>query len=458
MQSLSSCTVVEQFARFTLDSTTPSPLASLDQKIDEFCHELFVRRTQRKDEVSARFIDDEHVVSICGELTDANRKFVQELVNHPHFLGSLRDKDVNFILNGQRAQKGILYLVEEWIPRDLCDSCSPKDLSAELKYSFVNNCGFIDHVILKPGQKIPSDTLLAVDLHIENNPYFKGFGRFNLLRIQALSTCRVAKKIIKCCTSITHDELDPAPILKNLVRKKLPTDRYIDVVPPYTMNCVAVGSHDIHGSYVRAGGRLFIACQGPRKDVVNAFWQTVLHHGTESIIALGPDNERQTEKFYSGYFTFKDTLVLEEGLTVKKAADDTAIDWDFVVPDLKVSPKTVKHSIMSRTFELTSPKFGTRIVRHHHCPTWQDMKGGDCRILTELIKCIDATPAAPNKPVIVHCSAGIGRTGTLITGYEIHHAKQPINLLATILQQRHARYGMVQSKEQVEMLLRFMKA
>jgi protein tyrosine phosphatase len=463
----------------SLDGTAPKWLESVtavDKGIVAFCQDLAKRRSLKKQNSNTRFSDMDHVQSICKIANEINSVFVQEIVNNPHFLGKLTQEDVTFILTEQQPHTGILYIEEEWIPTDLTDSCSPKTLYAQLKFSFINTNGSIVDIILAPGKSIESvcednsARFLEVDPHLKSNKFFNGFATCNLLLMQVLKVApsdiysnakkiySLTKTIHEACASVTREELDT--VLADDLRRFKNTDRYTNVLP-YAINCVETGveGQDINGSYIRSGNRLFIACQGPSEHTVNAFWQAVVHHGTQTVIALGPSHERQSEKFSDKYFMLDTPLTLKDGTSIRKCGKDTALDWQFSIKKTGRPDTLLNHCIITRTFEIATPGLTKRTVKHLHCPTWQDMMGGDHRILVELIKSIEATPSK-STPIVVHCSAGIGRTGTLIAGYNVHHQftthpEKPIAPLATIMEHRHQRYGVVQSREQIEMILRY---
>jgi len=74
----------------------------------------------------------------------------------------------------------------------------------------------------------------------------------------------------------------------------------------------------------------------------------------------------------------------------------------------------------------------------------------DCELFRNSIK------AATSAPVIVHCSAGVGRTGTYITIVSyLDHKKYnvPFNIQSTILHLREQRMGMVQTIEQYTFII-----
>jgi len=76
----------------------------------------------------------------------------------------------------------------------------------------------------------------------------------------------------------------------------------------------------------------------------------------------------------------------------------------------------------------------------------------------QLLECVDNAVVERSGPIGVHCSAGIGRTGTFCTVHiNVHILREhfktnfrppPLNVVNTILLLRKQRPGMVQTKEQ----------
>jgi protein tyrosine phosphatase len=104
--------------------------------------------------------------------------------------------------------------------------------------------------------------------------------------------------------------------------------------------------------------------------------------------------------------------------------------------------------------EETIPEEGIEIRRvvQLHCTKWPDFGVPDsAEVLKDLIKEVDIRKQEVDKPIVVHCSAGIGRTGTFVA---IHMSLQKdlqgeeINISKTVRSLREQRLGMIQSEEQ----------
>jgi protein tyrosine phosphatase len=121
--------------------------------------------------------------------------------------------------------------------------------------------------------------------------------------------------------------------------------------------------------------------------------------------------------------------------------------------DDSIEPVIRKFSISNAA----EPHSEARIITHFQYREWPDhglpaSPTGFLR-LVQLVCQVDS-----GTPIVVHCSAGIGRTGTFCTVHSIicmmttnlnlHGTLPPINIVRTVLNFRDQRPGMVQNKDQ----------
>ncbi|PIC37332.1 hypothetical protein B9Z55_015991 [Caenorhabditis nigoni] len=187
----------------------------------------------------------------------------------------------------------------------------------------------------------------------------------------------------------------------------------------------------------------FIATQGPLPNTLNDFWAMVWHFEVKYIIMLCGFKENGNVKCdvyfkEDGLGTFETTLFKIE--TVSKE------------PIFEGRPEAG----YKRKFEVVykkDPKEEKRTLTHYHYLAWPD-KGvpdghEDVRQLLEFVKYSEA-------PVVVHCSAGIGRTMCLI-GTEYMAAEVKNNGNYTVAQGgidlRNVRSSGIQTFEQMVWLV-----
>jgi len=117
--------------------------------------------------------------------------------------------------------------------------------------------------------------------------------------------------------------------------------------------------------------------------------------------------------------------------------------------------------IRKRTLRLKHLMSNTeRFVTHFQYTEWPDYGvPGSPFAFMQLVHDVDQTTQNQNSPLCVHCSAGIGRTGTFFSVHILMHKIRDwfqqkktgvpsINIIDTVLQLREQRAGMVQTKGQ----------
>ena len=84
---------------------------------------------------------------------------------------------------------------------------------------------------------------------------------------------------------------------------------------------------------------------------------------------------------------------------------------------------------------------------------WADLTAPDStKILRDLVHCARDLNTTKD-PLLVHCSAGVGRTGTFIAVYKLtndflNNKVKVLDVHETVLEMRRTRMKMVQKKEQ----------
>ncbi|KAI9370104.1 protein-tyrosine phosphatase-like protein [Aspergillus egyptiacus] len=168
--------------------------------------------------------------------------------------------------------------------------------------------------------------------------------------------------------------------------------------------------------------RRYIATQGPKLDNLYHFWHMVFHESVDEgvIVMLTQTIESGREKC-SQYFPldFENLPML-----LRKEDSDPFVDGDEhqsgcsdVLGQITLLESTWNEECRSEIRKLEL-KMGSesKVVWHFLFAGWADYSkpvGDDRNALLQLIK-LSASKSSPRNPRIVHCSAGVGRTGTFI--------------------------------------------
>lgn len=251
----------------------------------------------------------------------------------------------------------------------------------------------------------------------------------------------------------------------------LPLDRYKDVVPyAHTRVVLKTRLHDyINASWIRDTRQAdptrcpdeivpsYIACQGPLKHTSEAFWLMVVEQQVSTVVMLTGLKEHGREKCH-GYFPRRNgnegSHVLEFERVRVTCIQDRPLDGHGIVErDL---------SVIVRGHE-AAPAWS---VKHYQLQAWPDHGVPDSPravygIMDVLYRC-HMHGKKDGAPVVVHCSAGIGRTGVVLVldilrrritqlvrrgAYDVH---ETINIKSIVQCIREQRAGMVQTVSQMK--------
>ncbi|CAF1096888.1 unnamed protein product [Adineta steineri] len=227
--------------------------------------------------------------------------------------------------------------------------------------------------------------------------------------------------------------------------KNLDKSRYRDVIPGeltrVKLQPDSEDKHDfINANYVSGYNnqeKAYIFTQGPLQSTVKDFWRMIWQENISIIVMTTNIRESGTMKCYP-YWPLETKDHLNAGLY--QIQNETSDKYDsFVVTTLSLKKKNNSE---------------TRTIYHAHYLKWPDHgipTGTKDALLflekVEYYKQLTKTTA----PILLHCSAGIGRTGTFCAidmGIKRYLNEKLIDIPSTVVKMRHERSGSVQTEDQ----------
>ncbi|XP_067387596.1 tyrosine-protein phosphatase non-receptor type 7 isoform X2 [Emydura macquarii macquarii] len=257
------------------------------------------------------------------------------------------------------------------------------------------------------------------------------------LQQQARSLAQLEEEFWKIPPNLVNpEELD--------VPGRVSKDRYKTILPnPQSRVCLRrAGSQEdesyINANYIRgyAGrAREYIATQGPMLNTVVDFWQMVWQESAPLIVMITDLKEGKEQCVH--YWPEKEETYGPFTICLQGVSERA----EYTVRDLTIQ------------FEGEC-----RLVKHIFFPSWPDQEAPEsAKPLLHLVSEVEQILQAVDSmgPVVVHCRAGIGRTGCFIAtriGCQQLKTKGEVDILGIVCQLRIDRGGMIQTSEQYQFL------
>ncbi|XP_018608317.2 tyrosine-protein phosphatase non-receptor type 18 [Scleropages formosus] len=258
----------------------------------------------------------------------------------------------------------------------------------------------------------------------------RGRSEFALIRSQTA--------VIQQNTGLTTE----AGALKENIKK----NRYRDILPydqsrvRLTLSAKECESDYINASFVQGAieNKLYIATQGPLKHTTGDFWRMVWQYQVKVIVMACRERENGKKKC--------------ECYWPDRAA--TALFGSFAVSNLNES--FPNEEVVVRNLSVTYED-ETRTVSQFQYTAWPD-HGIPCTSsgILELMEMAHKVQGDSTAPIVIHCSAGCGRTGVICTVDYVNdllktkRISDDFNIMEVVLEIRSQRPSAVQTKEQYQ--------
>ena len=195
-----------------------------------------------------------------------------------------------------------------------------------------------------------------------------------------------------------------------------------------------INASHIPGLYVP---QCFIASQGPKENTLEDLWRMIFEQNIVNIVMVTNLKEGDKQKCEAYFPSNKGEQVQYGPYKLKNIQTDISI------------------CNITRMFKVESNKEKVQ-VKHFHFTAWPDH---DVPTLYDelllFVETVQETMIPSKAPILVHCSAGVGRTGTFITLFNLRSAisqMQPISIFQVVHEMREHRPHMVQTFRQYKFI------
>lgn len=229
--------------------------------------------------------------------------------------------------------------------------------------------------------------------------------------------------------------------------------RFTDIFCPQT-TAVVVADRYLHANKVGEGitKRAFVASQAPLEKDYETFWKAI-YETNSTIFDLTTEND-QTDGGVTKYYPDMSNPSLE--------CESMSINLSEIAPSAQLHSPVLYYT---DTYQLINKSGQEKEIKRFHYPDWKDFSVVSLSVLQLLVQKVEEISPDPKDVVWIHCRAGVGRTGTLITALilkekiergEINAENLEVCLIDILIKLRQQRGpDFVQQKAQLDLLVQY---
>jgi receptor-type tyrosine-protein phosphatase R len=254
-----------------------------------------------------------------------------------------------------------------------------------------------------------------------------------------------------------HADMDALP--PAIAKRMKDFNRYKNILPNVhsRVNLEQIGG-DTTTSYINANfianarnnPKAYIAAQGPKPETVVAFWRMIWQEDVRAIVMVTGLMEGHKQKC-ARYWPEK---------LYKAEQKAGAVKYGDV--EVRVITGSRASGYKTATLHVVKGNEPVREVKHFWFDTWPDYGvPSDFNVVPAMLKDVRSFSLQKGQPWLVHCSAGIGRTGTFIgidVGMDVLETARKVDTVSLVKMMRRDRGGMVQTPEQCEFVYESLRA
>ncbi|CAF3582983.1 unnamed protein product [Adineta steineri] len=272
------------------------------------------------------------------------------------------------------------------------------------------------------------------------------------------------------------EELPCTAATRTIVASK---NRFLNILPIDATRVVLNLLNDdpatdyINGNYISGYKCLnkFIATQGPKPDTCEDLWRMMWELKLKSIVMLtnvieGASRMTKCHQYWPElgetitYGSYRITCfdIVSVGDYDKRYFQLIKINANEEIHLNSSSITPIDDAVSLSTLSSTNEDHQSRLIIQYHYTQWKDMDvPSDSHTLLHLIHEVNEQTTPEQYPIVVHCTAGVGRTGTYIAIDamidKIEHERK-VDIYNFVLQMRRERSLMVQTVRQYVFIYR----